>query len=175
MLQVYVSSVSNVCFICVFRTHVGCCICFTHTLHMFYLDVAYGCIDFQVCFSCSFKVFQKDVSSVSTAFRRMLQLLYLDVSKVNGMFLHLSSLTFYCIISPRVDRVSIQCRGRVLPKRRRRAPFPSCSSGGAGPACNAKWALRCIACQGRQRGRGRGLAKGARRRRLIEGECPIFR
>ena len=34
------------CFICVFQMHVasvlyGCCICFTHTLHVFYLDVAY--------------------------------------------------------------------------------------------------------------------------------------
>jgi hypothetical protein len=27
----------------------GCCICFTHTLHVFYLDVAYGCDVFK-CF-----------------------------------------------------------------------------------------------------------------------------
>jgi hypothetical protein len=26
----------------------GCCICFIHTLHMFYLDVAYGYNNFQV-------------------------------------------------------------------------------------------------------------------------------
>jgi len=60
-----------------------CCICFTHTLHVFYLDVAYGCNGFQAFFQMFF-------SSVSTAFTRMLQLLYLDVSKVDRV-LHLSS------------------------------------------------------------------------------------
>ena len=59
-------------------------------LHVFYLDVAYGCNGFQVCFRCVFQVFHKHVSSVSTAFRRMLQPLYLDVSKVDRV-LHLSS------------------------------------------------------------------------------------
>jgi len=53
----------------------GCCLCFTHTLHVFYLDVAYGCNGFQV-FSGVFRVFHKHVS---TAFRHILQLLYLDV------------------------------------------------------------------------------------------------
>jgi hypothetical protein len=28
------------------------CICFTHMLYVFYLDVAYGCNGFQVCFRC---------------------------------------------------------------------------------------------------------------------------
>ena len=98
----YVAIVSEACCKCMFRVfHVfqryvssafsgrmlqvclsGCFICFTHTLHVFYLDVAYGCNGFQV--------FQKHVSSVSTVFRRMLQLLYLDVSKVDRV-LHLSS------------------------------------------------------------------------------------
>jgi hypothetical protein len=48
--------------VCLFR----CCICFTHTLHVFYLNVAYGCTGSQkvfsgVLFKCSrsmFEVFQ---------------------------------------------------------------------------------------------------------------------
>jgi hypothetical protein len=59
-------------------------------LHVFYLDVAYGCNGFQVCFRGVFQVFQKHVSSVSTGIRRMLQLLFLDVSEVDRM-LHLFS------------------------------------------------------------------------------------
>jgi hypothetical protein len=61
----------------------GCCICFIYTLHVFYLDVAYGCNGFQV--------FSGVFSSVSTVFRCMLQLLYLDVLKANRV-LHLFSL-----------------------------------------------------------------------------------
>jgi hypothetical protein len=34
-------------------------------------------------FSCVFQVFQKRVSSISSIFRRMLQVLHLDVSKVD--------------------------------------------------------------------------------------------
>jgi hypothetical protein len=51
---------------------------------VFYLDVAYVCNDFQV-FSGGFfyQVFQKHVSSVSSVFFSMLQVLHLDVSKVN--------------------------------------------------------------------------------------------
>jgi hypothetical protein len=52
-------------------------------MHVFYSDVAYGCNGFQVCFRCVFQVFYKHVSSVSTTFTRMLQVLYLDVSKVD--------------------------------------------------------------------------------------------
>jgi hypothetical protein len=58
---------------------------------MFYLDVAYICIGFQVFSGVCFQVFQNHVSSVSSAFRCMLLLLHLDVSKVDRM-LHLSSL-----------------------------------------------------------------------------------
>jgi hypothetical protein len=35
----------------------GYCICFTHTLHVFYLNVAYGCNGFQVFFRCFFQMF----------------------------------------------------------------------------------------------------------------------
>jgi len=56
-----------------------------------------------------FQLFHKHVSSVSTAFRRMLQLLYLDVSKVDRM-LHLSPPTFCCIVSSGAGRASIRMR-----------------------------------------------------------------
>ena len=80
VFQRYVSSVffGRMLQVCLSRY----CICFTQTLHVFYLDVVYGCNGFQV--------FWVLFSSVSTAFRRMLQLLYLDVSKVDRV-LHLSA------------------------------------------------------------------------------------
>jgi hypothetical protein len=52
-------------------------------LHMFFWMFVQGCNGFQVFSGVFFQVFQKYVSSVSTAFRRMLQLLYLDISKVD--------------------------------------------------------------------------------------------
>ena len=66
----------------------GCCICFTHMLQAFYLDVAYVLHGFQVFYMCVLQMFQMHVSSVSSAFRRMLQVLRLDVSKVDRV-LHL--------------------------------------------------------------------------------------
>jgi len=54
MFQRYISSVfRDACCNCVY----GCCIGFTHMLHVFYSDVAYGCNGFQVCFRCVFKCF----------------------------------------------------------------------------------------------------------------------
>ena len=86
MLQASISNVSSV-------FSYACCKCV-------YLDVAYvshiccnvlyGCC---VCFAMVFKcfhvflqVFQTRVSSVSRAFRRMFQMLHLDVSKVHRVF-----------------------------------------------------------------------------------------
>jgi hypothetical protein len=57
-----------------------CCKCF-------YLDVSYVCNSFQVFFHAFLQVFQINVSSVSSFFC-MLQVLHLDVSKVDRM-LHL--------------------------------------------------------------------------------------
>jgi hypothetical protein len=64
-----------------------------------YLDVTYVvnilsgcCISVALvfkCFMCFFQVFQMHVSNVSSVFIRMLQVLYLDVSKVDRV-LHLS-------------------------------------------------------------------------------------
>jgi hypothetical protein len=56
-----------------------CCICFTHMFQLFYLDVVYV-----FAMVSSVGVF----SSVSSAFRRMLQVLHLNVLKVDRM-LHL--------------------------------------------------------------------------------------
>jgi hypothetical protein len=51
--------------------------------------------------------------------------------------------TFCCIISPDTGKASIRRRGQVLPNRRRRAPFPSCHSGGVGPAWSTKRSAAC--------------------------------
>jgi hypothetical protein len=62
-------------------------------LHMFQTYVAcvlFGCCVWLQWVSSAFKVFSEHVSSVSTVFRRMLQLLYLDILKVDQV-LHLSS------------------------------------------------------------------------------------
>jgi hypothetical protein len=48
-----------------------------------YLDVAYVLQWFQVFFQVFLQVFQMHVSSVSSIFRHMLQMLHLDVSKVD--------------------------------------------------------------------------------------------
>jgi hypothetical protein len=83
-------------------------------------------------FQVFFQVFQKHVSSVSTAFKHMLQLLYLDASKVNQV-LHLSSPPYVALSLPAPaghpnDAASGSFRiGGTT-------PFLSCRLGGAGPA-----------------------------------------
>jgi hypothetical protein len=115
----------------------GWCICFTHTLHVFYLDVCVCCNGFQV--------FQKQVSSVLIAFRCMLQLLYLDISKVDRCYISPHHLLLHHLSRRRQG--IIQRRGRVLPNRRRRAPLPSCRSGGAGPG--PAWSTKRSVARGR--------------------------
>jgi hypothetical protein len=61
-----------------------CCICFTHMLQVFYLNVPYVLQWFSNVFKCFCKYFQMHVSSVSSVFRRMLQLLHPDISKVDS-------------------------------------------------------------------------------------------
>jgi hypothetical protein len=87
-----VLDVSEVCFIYVFRTHVAIVVIWMlHMFHTYVARVLFGCCVWLQWFSSVFfKVFKKHVSSVSTAFRRILQLLYFDVSKVNRV-LHLFS------------------------------------------------------------------------------------
>jgi hypothetical protein len=63
----------------------GCCICFTHMLQVFHLDVVYVCTGYtrvlDVCCKC-FKCFE-----------RMLQMFLLDVAKVDLM-LHILLWTY---------------------------------------------------------------------------------
>ena len=91
-----------------------CCICFTHTLHVCLFGCCVWLQWFPSVFRCFFQVFQKHVSIVSTVFKHMLQLLYLDVLKVDRV-LYLSSphLLLHHL------RASIRRRGWVLPNRRR--------------------------------------------------------
>ena len=89
MLQRYVPNVSSVFLgillqVCLF----GCCICFTHMLQVFYLNVVYILQLFQMFFQVFLQVFQVYVLSVSSVFRRMLQVLHPDVLKVDWV-LHL--------------------------------------------------------------------------------------
>jgi hypothetical protein len=134
MFQKYVASVSDGC--CIFCNGLlpmlssvfskrmlqmclsGCCICFTHTLHMFYLDVTYVCTGFQVsrlpsdvCCNCCIWMFQKQIGFTSLL------------------------LAFCCIVSMcslGADKAYVQRYGWAL-QIEGTAPFPSCRSGGAGP------------------------------------------
>jgi hypothetical protein len=57
-----------------------CCMCFTHMVQVFYLDVAYVCNGFK-CFQMFLQMFQMHVSSISSVFRCTLQVLPLNVLK----------------------------------------------------------------------------------------------
>jgi hypothetical protein len=57
-------------------------------LQLFYLDIAYVCNSF-TCFQVFLQVFQMHVLSISSVFIRMLQMLHLDILKVDQV-LHLS-------------------------------------------------------------------------------------
>jgi hypothetical protein len=56
---------------------------FTHMLQVFYLNVVYVCNGFQVFFHVFLQVFHRHVSSALSIFRRIFQMLHLDVSKVD--------------------------------------------------------------------------------------------
>ena len=83
-LHAYVVSVCSQCFI---RFSYACYKCiyldvayvFTHMMQVFYLDVAYVYNGFK-CFHVFFQVFQTHVSFI---FKCMLNLLHLDVSKLD--------------------------------------------------------------------------------------------
>jgi hypothetical protein len=64
---------------CVYRNVVYV---FTHILQVFYLDVVYVCNDFK-CFSCVFASVSDECFKCFIVFRRMLQLLHMDVSKLD--------------------------------------------------------------------------------------------
>ena len=124
MLQVCLSRFPDACYKCVYLdvayvSHIRC-MCF---IWMF----AYGCNVFQVFF----QVFQKHVSSVSTTFRRMLQLLYLDVSKVDRV-LHLSSPSSAASSLPAPAGHLDDARARAFRIGGVTCPSPPCHSGNVG-------------------------------------------
>jgi hypothetical protein len=62
-LYTYVANVCPQCFICVFRRMLQvrlseCCICFTHMLQVFYLNVVYVAVIFKRFFKCFYKFFR---------------------------------------------------------------------------------------------------------------------
>ena len=65
----------------------GCCICFTHMLQVFYQMLHMFAVVFKYC-QVFFQMFQTHVSSVSSVFFCMLQLLHLDVSKIDRGVAH---------------------------------------------------------------------------------------
>jgi hypothetical protein len=71
----------------------GCCICFTHILQVFYLDIAYACIGFQVFFWCIASVSDVCCKCLLTCFERMLQVFHLDATKVDRV-LHMLQCAF---------------------------------------------------------------------------------
>jgi hypothetical protein len=107
-----------------------CCICFTQTLHVFYLDVTYGCNGFQV--------FPGVFSSVSKACFKCFICLQMYVATVvfecfksrSGVASFLLAFCCIVLVCPPlgVGRASIRCCGWVLPNRRRR-PLPLLSLG----------------------------------------------
>ena len=94
-LYTYITSLCSQRFICFFQMYVtSVFIWILYMFHTYVASVLSGCC---VCFTMVFKcfqvflqVFQIHVSSISSAFRRMLQVLYLNVSKVDRV-LHLPS------------------------------------------------------------------------------------
>jgi hypothetical protein len=86
MLYTYVTEVCSKCFICVFgRIIASVFIWMLHTFHTYIVSILSGyCVQwFSSVFHMFLQVFQKYVLSVLFVFRRMLQVLYLNVSKID--------------------------------------------------------------------------------------------
>jgi hypothetical protein len=88
-------------------------------LHVFYLDVVYGCNGFQVFFSsiseACFKCFNCLQTYVATV-------VFECFKSRSGVVFLLPA--FYCIVSPSAGRASIQRRGRVVANRSAARPSP---------------------------------------------------
>jgi hypothetical protein len=116
----------------VYVSHI-CCMYFIWIFHMFAMVFK--------CFHVFFQVFHKHVSSVLSAFRRMLQLqlLHLDVLKADQV-LHLSSspstTSYRCVLLALARHPYDAVPGSF--RIGGAAPFPSCHSGEAGPAWSAR-------------------------------------
>jgi hypothetical protein len=103
-LHTYVPNVRSKCFICFFRHMLqvclsGCCICFTHMLQVFYLDVAYVCNGFQALLG----VF----ASVFTRMLQMFQLFRTYMTSVASECCKTRSCVAYVVIGS-------TCRSRLL-------------------------------------------------------------
>jgi hypothetical protein len=85
MFQVFVSDISSV-----FQTFVvvssGCCICFTHMLQVFYLDVTYVCNGFPSVL----QVFQTHDANVSAVSYVCCKRFYLNISKIDRDVAHVA-------------------------------------------------------------------------------------
>ena len=114
----------------------GCCIC-SQIRCMCFILMLYMVAMVFMCFSDVF-------SSVSKACLKCFNCLQTYVATVVfGCFksrLCVASLlpAFCYIVSPGAGRASIRRHCRILPNRRRRAPFLSCRSGGVGLAWSVK-------------------------------------
>jgi hypothetical protein len=88
-LYTYIAKVCFQCFICVFASMLQVCFMWMlHTFHTYVTSVFIWilcmlCNGFQVFSICFLSVSEACFSSVSSAFKRMLQVLHLDASKVN--------------------------------------------------------------------------------------------
>jgi hypothetical protein len=86
-LYMYVANVCSKCFIYFFRRklHVRlsrCCICFTHMLQVFHLNIAHACNDFQVFFQVFCQYFRR-MLHVFHLFRKYFTSVSLDATKVD--------------------------------------------------------------------------------------------
>jgi hypothetical protein len=117
--QTYVASMF-IWMLHIFHTYVasilsGCCVC---------------CTWFSSVFRCFCKCFiQMHVLSISAAFRRILQMLHLDVSKVDWV-LHLAPSSSLAA-SPRCLHLLSAPAGQLIQKRRQAPPAPLLDGGGA--------------------------------------------
>jgi hypothetical protein len=179
-LQTYVSSVFRGMFRLCFLDVCSKCVClyvayvFTHILHVFYLDVAYGCNGFQVCFRCFFQVFQKHFLKCFNCLQTYVTTVVFGCLKSRSGVASLLT-TICCIVSPGAGRASTRRRAQVLLNWRRRAPFPSCRSGGVAPHATRNERGAAQHSEDLWRGRDGGLAEGARLRWQRGGGMGVWR
>ena len=122
MLQVSVPNVLSVCQMYVVSVFICCCIYFTYILEVFSACCVRFCNSFK-CFYVFFQVFHMHASCISSDFRRMLQVYYLNISKVDRV-LHLPP----HLLLPRLD-VSSASGAASEVQHGRLGPSPSrCSS-----------------------------------------------
>jgi hypothetical protein len=123
-----------------FHTYVA--IVFIWMLHMFHTYIASVlsrcCVYFTMVLRCFCKCFQIHVSSVSSVFRRMLQVLHLDVSKIDRV-LHLAP-SSSSAASPRCLYLLLALAGHPNLRYKRAPPPPLLlNAGGAAGTDRREW------------------------------------